>query len=564
MLQEIYLLQPMAIARTGASPHPLDAYEWGPNDLRPQGSGRTTIRASETLLLDDAGHVSSKPPGGEILFKDLEGRIRPVCPFFELHARGDDGEGPLTAQRLAAHGLRPADLVWRVELHNHKAFHWTQAPSDKVTAALELPGDDTARHALRGVSVAAGGHAALVPDGRFIPMGYVQLTRPNDAFPEFRLRFTPGPGSAYGPANLAERVRAAVQSYEEAADPNGHSPYAALLQDPFVRDQFRANLDWRDFTLPAENCFLDPQACWPNFALFSLRQLPLRYLALLPNITDLSARLAPQMSSELLRLFAGPEADLRNLPPGLFGWAVDPPDKLLSSMGLADDLGDGLITCSLRLPGAGAGADGGATLTARARIIAAPPIWAPDRRPVTNLADGLTDRSDRSSVRAPGYALTNFAEVDAAMRDLLDRAFETVGLANMDVLDAYFQKENALRGMRPASEYSVTQAAERLWTGLQLVSVQDLPLTAAGRDRHRRNAADLFFDAFLIKHDDFMERYVRTPAGPERLYDRRMPGLMRGADRRPLTLTRRQYDLLAAWVDAVRARAQADMRPVAE
>jgi len=52
-----------------------------------------------------------------------------------------------------------------------------------------------------------------------------------------------------------------------------------------------------------------------------------------------------------------------------------------------------------------------------------------------------------------------------------------------------------------------------------------------------------------------MTRYVREPAEQQRLYDRRMPGLMRGADRRPLTITRRQYDELAAWVAELRKRA---------
>ena len=40
---------------------------------------------------------------------------------------------------------------------------------------------------------------------------------------------------------------------------------------------------------------------------------------------------------------------------------------------------------------------------------------------------------------------------------------------------------------------------------------------------------------------------MRPPAGPERFYDKRMPGLMCGFDRYPLHLTRRQYELLKAW-----------------
>jgi len=60
----------------------------------------------------------------------------------------------------------------------------------------------------------------------------------------------------------------------------------------------------------------------------------------------------------------------------------------------------------------------------------------------------------------------------------------------------------------------------------------------------------------VLDNPDFMAKWIRVPAGPERMYDMRMPGLMRGADRMPLHLTRRQYDMLKAWVDARRARAE--------
>ncbi len=81
------------------------------------------------------------------------------------------------------------------------------------------------------------------------------------------------------------------------------------------------------------------------------------------------------------------------------------------------------------------------------------------------------------------------------------------------------------------------------------------PLTAAAQDAHRRNTVCVFFEALVHEYPDFMERFVREPAGPQRLYDRKMPGLMRGGDRMPLHLTRRQYDMMKVWVDSVRARA---------
>lgn len=38
----------------------------------------------------------------------------------------------------------------------------------------------------------------------------------------------------------------------------------------------------------------------------------------------------------------------------------------------------------------------------------------------------------------------------------------------------------------------------------------------------------------------------------DRYYDRRMPAVMRGSDRHPMHITRRQYELLVAWVRRLR------------
>jgi hypothetical protein len=549
MLREIWLAQPLAFARAGDSPEPLDAFVWGPNDLTPEGTGRTVLLPAESLVVSPAGDVSIAPPGETVVFKDAQDRVRPVCPFFELHGAWDGGEGPVTQAMLAAMGLSAADLRWRITFCNHKAYHWTNDAADKVEATLELAGDDTVAHNLSGVSKpsAEGRYPPLLPNGASIPLGSVQLTRPNDDLPEFRLRFTPGPGHAYGPSNLAQRVDFVVSSLQSA---QGGGEYADLLKNPFVEPGFVTNAEWAGFALPPERCLLDPRAHWPNFNLYSLDLVQSRFLALLPDMGDIAARQGPQMSSELLRFIAGPDADLRNLPPGLFGWAVEPPDKLLSSLGLVDDFGDGVITCTLRT-------QQGQTLQACARIVTAPPVWSPDRRPVTSIADGLKDRTDRASAREAAYVRDDMAATGAEMRDLLDRAYETVGLANLDVLNHFFLGENAGHGMRPGNEYDSEQAAARLWQGRTLESAQALPLTSLAWDRHRRNTVDVFFEAFLAKTDDFMGRYVRVPAEPQVLYDRRMPGLMRGADRRPLTLTRRQYDVLAAWVAQIRAGAGA-------
>jgi hypothetical protein len=150
---------------------------------------------------------------------------------------------------------------------------------------------------------------------------------------------------------------------------------------------------------------------------------------------------------------------------------------------------------------------------------------------------------------------------------LVARAFETMGLANIDATNDYFQIENRNHALREqVSAVDFARTADRLWTGgealgdearARLFLSQDprlaeaLPLSAYGRDAHRRNTVALFFRFLVLKDPDFMDRWIREPAGPGRYYDRKMPGLMRGGDRMPLTLTRRQYDLLAQWVDSL-------------
>ncbi len=61
----------------------------------------------------------------------------------------------------------------------------------------------------------------------------------------------------------------------------------------------------------------------------------------------------------------------------------------------------------------------------------------------------------------------------------------------------------------------------------------------------------------LREQPDLIQRVVREPMTGERYYDRRMPAVMRGSDRHPLHLTRRQYDLLNAWAAALRSDTEA-------
>jgi hypothetical protein len=156
MIDSIELFPPLAYGRLGPSQVPCDSYVWGPNDLHPRGTGKTTVRPAETLSVAADGTVTSAVPE-VVTFKDAAG-WRPVAPFFELHARwtlnGQPDAGPLTAEVLALFGLSPADLEWEVDVANLKAFHYTLDEGDRIQAKVTVPGNDTTSKPLRGISPA--------------------------------------------------------------------------------------------------------------------------------------------------------------------------------------------------------------------------------------------------------------------------------------------------------------------------------------------------------------------------------------------------------------------------
>lgn len=80
MIQSLWLYPPLAIARLGQFDTPCDNFHWGPNDLRPHGTGQTIIEPNETLDVAADGTVTFTIPS-EITFKDAKG-FKPVCPFF--------------------------------------------------------------------------------------------------------------------------------------------------------------------------------------------------------------------------------------------------------------------------------------------------------------------------------------------------------------------------------------------------------------------------------------------------------------------------------------------------
>src|SRR6266700_4778649 len=180
MIQKLWLYPPLAFARLGRSETPCDSFYWGPNDVRPRGTGKTTIQPAETLHVAVDGTVTSSLPT-EIILKDAAG-FRPICPFFELHGEwstqdGTVHSGPITQQALTLFGLTAHDLKWKVEVANLKPFHYTLVTDYRIGAIIEITGNVTERQLLHGISP-SNAQQPLIPVGQFLPLGSVQLTHP--------------------------------------------------------------------------------------------------------------------------------------------------------------------------------------------------------------------------------------------------------------------------------------------------------------------------------------------------------------------------------------------------
>jgi hypothetical protein len=200
-ITDLRILPPLAIARLGSSPEPLDNYDVVVDPDKPLGARQ--IVPAETLVVDgETGALTAKTPSA-IRFKDDEGRVRPVAPFVEVWAVVD-GQflEPLSTALLAANGASPSDVVWHVEVGNIKAFRRTRDDGDRILAATG-PFSDHAAHELHGVC------DHFLP-GKAVPFGSVRYIRPTEAFPQVRLRFTPATGKVYGAAagdpNIADVV----------------------------------------------------------------------------------------------------------------------------------------------------------------------------------------------------------------------------------------------------------------------------------------------------------------------------------------------------------------------
>jgi hypothetical protein len=228
VIQSIFIDPPIAIARLGGSTVPQDAYLWVESP-DPRSDGETTIVPTWSLDMLPDGSVAPTLPT-ELRFRD-GALIRPVCPFFELWALvGAPGsapdtwrETPITPALLSQHGASVSSLTLRIDARNLKAARRTGNPAHGfgTSPPVEIAGDDHGAHVLFGTS--PGRNPRMIPSGRSIPLGSVQMLRSTPNQPAaawtgivdlevIRWRFTPGRGRFFGPPQALQTSPPAVEA----------------------------------------------------------------------------------------------------------------------------------------------------------------------------------------------------------------------------------------------------------------------------------------------------------------------------------------------------------------
>jgi hypothetical protein len=184
LITRIAILPPLAFARFGSHPKPVDNYTLEtPKGEDPLGYRR--IIPEPTFQISADGGITGEETPKTITFKE-NGQVRPVAPFFELWAEFDDGR----FERLEHNLLGDAKLEWCVEVKNRKVSRRTCNKDDVVKTEAEWFSDH-APHKLKGT-------CTNFVDGASIDFGEVRYIKPNDDYPHIRLRFTPAAGRIYG------------------------------------------------------------------------------------------------------------------------------------------------------------------------------------------------------------------------------------------------------------------------------------------------------------------------------------------------------------------------------
>ena len=391
ILEEVYFLPPIAVARVGNSPEPVAAYDWV-RSREPHGGSRTMVRLATSLRVLDDGSVEPYRPVNAnnevgIAFKDEQGQICPVAPFFELWASVRDAQSPdrkdvpLTLAMLEELGLTPDHFAFTVTTANRKAERRTGSPTCAFIARVDVHGSNYAATPLLAISPHTSGQVPLVPADRPIPLGSFQVIRPvSRTNPDFdvdvsamRVRFTPPKGEVYGPP---------------AATSAPASPVPPGVAEAHNTDYGRIHE-----IVPEKNRILNADTPWSHYVM----------------LTGQWEDSQPQDGYDGANV-----GDSR-------------------SWGVVDDTSDGEIVARV--------AWRHRRFQARARFFTGPPDYAPDRRPVYSIADDLAERE----LPPPSTNEDDLPVVTGEVLDMFERAFETASLFNLDAARTRAIQENEAR-----------------------------------------------------------------------------------------------------------------------
>jgi hypothetical protein len=526
MIQNVMFRPPLAVGRLGGAATPMDSYRWR-EDPTVHGAARNVIEPALSLEVRPDGSLAPFLP---TVLRFREGReLRPVAPFFELWATvvfgeanppgspagGTVAEIPLTRALLESAGGRLDEIVFSVRVSNLKAARRTGDEANAFEASIEVRGDDFARRPLLAASPPQPGRELLVLPERPIPLGSFQVIRPIPGqvnavdLDVLRMRFTPAAGQVYGP------------------------PSAMVGEDDSTRRRYEI--------VPPANRILNPAASW------------LRYDA------DYAK-------------FSNPE------PSDTYDGADQGTNQ---SWGVVDDTCDGVLQAEVVI--------GGQRHVAVARVCVGPPDYAPDRRPFVSLADDLADRDLEPA--APAELLDDEAGTQHRLADLLQRVWETASLVNLDAIreralgDNSFVPDIAPKlGELPRTDQgSLTWPADEPYADDKVRAVSsephnnpdELTLTALVAMAHDRLAEEDELVDFLLNQALRLRQMIRPAYGAfdqlsptvaadrhpdpgfrdpritrDQMHDMRMPPYMRDETASALSLTRRQYVELMAYVEA--------------
>ena len=188
-IAEIRILPPLAIGRLGSAATPLENYTL---EIDSPVGYRKLVPAPTLIVDPNTGGITSADVPVAIAFREGQ-NIKPVCPFLEvwaLHA-GADTLVPLTLNDLTALGVNETAVSWKADFGNIKAFRRTGDANDQIKASVAAFSDHNVKPLI--------GRCTNFKPGKTLPLGSVRYIKPNAAFPEIRLRFTPAVGKVYGP-----------------------------------------------------------------------------------------------------------------------------------------------------------------------------------------------------------------------------------------------------------------------------------------------------------------------------------------------------------------------------